>query len=127
MNDRVFIKDVLYGLKLEYGERLVITKPVNTIDLDTGGVTSTSTQFVIQNGILMPTNLRALFAKLIGINRFVYLEQGEREILIDNSDIPTGQILEIHDRVVPNSTNRTEEIVRKPEVFDYGTILVTKQ
>lgn len=126
MNDKAFISDVIYGLKLEYGEEITVTKSNKSVNLDTGVVSSTSTTFKIQNGILLPVNLRAFFAKSVGIHKMVYLEQGEREILIDNSDIPSNQILEIHDRITPTSTSRAEEIVRKPEVLEFGTILVTK-
>lgn len=123
MSDKDFIKDVIYGLKIEYGEPVTFRKETNVVNLDTGNKTTTVDQFIINKAIPLPINLRASFLKTIGISKLSYLEPGQREILIDKSDIPATKEIKLHNRVIINGA--TEEIVKFDD-YDFAMIAVTK-
>jgi hypothetical protein len=124
MSDLIFIKDVIYGLKQEYGELLEIRKENRFINTDTGASTTNYEKFDIPLAVPLPLNLRAAFMKTVGINRMAYLEPGQREILIDKDDIPIGMLIEIHDRAVFTS-GRIAEIV-KIDDYEFAMILIIK-
>ncbi len=123
MNDLEFIKDVIYGLKQEYGQLAEIRKETRVVNPDTGVVTPTYESISIPLVIPLPINLRAAFMKTVGISRMGYLEPGQREVLIDKDDMPAGKIIEIHDRILFGT--KEEEII-KTDDYEYAMILVTK-
>lgn len=123
MNDKIFIRDVIYGLKHEYGEPIKIRRYSQSTNLDTGAVSrEIITEVSIDKAVLLPFNIRATFAKTVGVSSLAYLEPGQREILIDNDDLGSHK-LQIHDRVLIGTIE--EEIIREPEVYDFGTMLVS--
>jgi hypothetical protein len=123
MSDLEFIKDVIYGLKQEYGEPATVRRESRTVNPDTGAVTKTNVDFGISLAIPLPLNLRAAFMKTVGISRMGYLEPGQREVLIDKDDIPTGNKIEPHDRII--FKERIEEII-KTDDYEFAMILVAQ-
>lgn len=87
MNDLVFISDVIYGLKQEYGVLGTIVRQTESVNLSTG-VKSFNDVFrvPIPRIIFLPTSWRKLMAQKGkgGIQSF-----GTQEILIDKKDIPS--------------------------------------
>lgn len=87
MGDLSFISDVIYGLKMDMGQAIVVGTRDVTRDLATGQRTRNESTFVIPNAIYLPLNLRIQFLKTVGIHRTAILESGNREILIDKADV----------------------------------------
>jgi hypothetical protein len=117
-----FIKDVIYNLKMEYGEEAVVHKTSKAMNLNTGIISSTTTDLKVSKAIPLPINIRAFFARAVGISKMAYLEPGQREILIDLVDFPNG--IEIHDQV-QFGTNPPEEIQRIDK-YPFAAILISK-
>lgn len=90
MSNLTFISDVIYGLKVEYGEPIVVGTHVFTINQQTGQKTDTPITFVISMAIPLPENLREAFLKTVGIKKEGILEAGQTQFLIDKADIPIG-------------------------------------
>jgi hypothetical protein len=123
MSDLDFIKDVIYGLKQEYGQQATIRHETRTVNPDTGASTSTNVDFGIPLAIPLPLNLRAAFMKTVGISRMAYLEPGQREVLIDKDDIPADKTIALHDKILFGA--RVEEIT-KVDDYEYAMILVAQ-
>lgn len=90
MSNLQFIADVIYGLKVEYGEPIVVGSHVFTIEQQTGQKTDNPITFPICMAIPLPENLREAFLKSVGIKKEGMLEAGQRQFLIDKADIPIG-------------------------------------
>lgn len=125
MNDLDFIADVIYGLKLEYGKTLTFKDETRQIDALTGAVTSTpQADIIVPLAIPLPINMRAAFLKAVGINRMGYLEPGEREILIDNTDLAGADPQSLLHRYIITGSKKEE--ITKVEDYEFGSILIAK-
>lgn len=93
MGDLIFISDVIYGLKMDMGQTILVGTRTEVTNLATGQIAKTEDTFAIANAIYLPVNLRGQFLKSVGIHREAFLESGNREILIDKSDIPAGKTI----------------------------------
>lgn len=94
MSNLIFIKETVYALKIEYGEAISINRRSVTQDQRTGQKVTTVDSFNIQMAIPLPENLREAFLKTVGIKKEGRLAKGEREFLIDKSDIPSGKVID---------------------------------
>lgn len=122
-NDLIFIKDVIYGLKTEYGSMYTISRKTETTNLTTGAITQVGTDFPMLI-IAMPETLRQMFAKQIGSVRQGYLPPAQRELLIDIEDIPVGFEARVNDTViVEGKTYNLEKI----ENYIYAMILLAQK
>lgn len=125
MGDLNFISDVIYGLKMDMGQTVLVGTRNETSNLETGQVVSVEDTFVIPNAIYLPVNLRGQFLKSIGIHREGYVESGNREILIDITDIPP-------DKTIPNRKGFVEIRGNRGDVvsiddYQHALIVTVKQ
>jgi hypothetical protein len=95
MNDLIFIRDVIYGLKQEYGSEGYIVRQTEVIDLSTGVKTPTDVfRVFVPKMVLLPFSWRKKF----GVQSKGGIEYvGSQEILVDKSDLPAGITLETGD------------------------------
>jgi hypothetical protein len=124
MSNLTFIADVIYGLKVEYGETVVIGTHHYTIDQSTGQKTDAPTSFTINMAIPMPENLRESFLRSIGLKREGYLAAGERQFLVDKSDIPVGSSIVKNNGFV-TFAGKTGDI-QKVEDYLYAVIVTVQ-
>jgi hypothetical protein len=84
-NDLIFIRDVIYGLKLEYGAAGFVVRQSETIDLNTGIKTFTDTfRIFVPKMVFLPFSWRKKF----GVPSKGGIEYiATQEILIDKSDL----------------------------------------
>jgi hypothetical protein len=88
MSDRHnLVRDVIYGLKREYGEEAVLTREASTFDPTTGKNIFTRYTQYIPLAIPLPMTLRQQFLKTLGVHKAGFLESGVSEVLIDAEDL----------------------------------------
>lgn len=85
----IFISETIYGLKIEYGEEITVGTHNWTTDQATGIKTDAPTSFAISMAIPLPEILRESFFLKLGIQKAGRLQKGQREFLIDKSDLQT--------------------------------------
>ena len=125
MSNLLFIADVIYGLKIEYGELISVGTHNFTQDQRTGIKTDTpSNLFTISMAIPLPENLREAFLKTVGIKKEGRLQSGQREFLIDKSDIPTGMSIIEHRSFIDFAGKRSD--VQKVDDYLYAMIVVVE-
>lgn len=118
-----FIADVIYGLKMEYGEEAVLEYYTNqSINKDTGIQTKDIESIFVPKLIPLPVNIRRVFFLASSGHKEGILQQGEREFLIDADDLPKQ--LKIDDGIIFN--NERYIVSRKPEIYDEACIIVAK-
>ncbi len=126
MGDLNFISDVIYGLKIDMGQMIIVgqrsTAPFNIV---TGVRPDSVTTFMIPQGIYLPINRRQQFLQTAGIHKTNHLEQGQREVLIDKADIPSGSEIKLEGGFIEINGQRGD-IVRI-EDYDNALIVVIKE
>lgn len=121
-NDLIFISDVIYGLKHEYGETISINHEETSTDLNTGEKTVTLTSVTIPLAIPMPETMRQQMTRLFQAKKEGYLNPGEQEFLIDKSDLPPLNIT-LRDFVMHDGVRKD---ISKIGNYQYAMILTTK-
>jgi hypothetical protein len=77
-----FIKDVIYGLKRDYGSRITIKRETTgSVNIETGVRSVTTEQVQIEKAIRLPTRLKALRL------HESFRDQYDIDILIDKKDL----------------------------------------
>lgn len=97
-SDLSFIRDVLYGLKRDYGVRMeVYSIRESVVDLETGQKTVEKDVHVIRRAILLPQQLSRSFSydlSYIAANKnFTYggtYDKNKRTVILDPRDLPKG-------------------------------------
>jgi hypothetical protein len=93
------IKKIIYRLKRQYGVVMYITytNSADEYNLETGQITRDLTSIKVRRGIVLPNRLAKDFEydlSFIAANKnFTYggiFEKGERNIVIDADDLPSG-------------------------------------
>lgn len=121
-----FIANVIYGLKREYGKRIIVGKESTTTDFNTGVVSGSPTELIIQKAIPLPYDLRQAFLKSAGIHRTGYIEKGQSEVLIDRKDIPSASLnLMRNASYIKDHQNRKRKIVRIQD-YDESFLVVVE-
>jgi hypothetical protein len=88
-----WIKDVIYGLKREFGRPITLTwLNAPTMNYATGVKTQNPVSITLSRAIPLPRNQRIQFLQSIGTIKVSPLDIGEREILIDKSDVPANSL-----------------------------------
>lgn len=82
-----FIKDVIYGLKIEYGTNMLIGRWNGTMNPRTGMKDFDRIVTKLAKAIPLPVTMRQQFLKSLGVLKAGNLEFGDREILIDTDDL----------------------------------------
>lgn len=108
MNDLIFIRDLMYQLKREYGFPLDIYRITSTTtDRATGKKTQTKEKYHIVRAIVLPNQVQKKFAfdlAYLATNKsFTYgAEYGQnlRDVIIDTRDLPKGFELTINDYII---------------------------
>jgi len=119
-----WIADVIYGLKMEYGQPITFRKKTtSSTNYDTGQVTKTVTSKYIENAVPLPLNLRKAFLKTVGINKVAEVASGEFEILVDKVDLD-GLVPEANDQV--QAYGDTTTIIRT-EDYSQAYILIVNR
>lgn len=116
----MFTSDVIYHLKHEYGERIIVKRDTVSTNYTTGAKTSDSEIFIIQNAILLPLDKRFQFLRSLGVQKLGYLEPGEREFLIDKDDLEFE--IKLNDQIIDDHSAKYQ-VSREPEnARDYVTV-----
>lgn len=132
-NDLTFIKDVVEGLKEEYGTRLIIGKRTSTVpDVSTGRRVQSSTEVVVQKAMRLPDQISFGLLQSIGISREgarhslakMDILVGTYMILVDRDDFPANFTFDPADTYVVFNHRRANLI--NANVFDYCAILQVK-
>lgn len=95
MNDLIFIKDVIYGLKHEYGVPGIIVRQSETVNAATGAKTFIDV-FRVNVGkvIFLPFSWKKFLAQK---DKGGIQSVGTQEILVDRSDLPAGIKIKVGD------------------------------
>lgn len=117
-----FVGQVVYDLKVEYGEMITVGNHAWTQDQSTGIKTDTPTTFVIGMAVPMPENLRLAFLKSVGVKKEGVLEKGQRQFLIDKADIPAGQSIS---RTSFIDYNNKRADVGSVDDYEYALVVTT--
>lgn len=124
MSDLDFIADVIYGLKNEYGLPMTFGRKTSSVNLQTGVKVDTIDSFPIALAIPLAENIREQFVKSISGRREAFLQTGQRQILVDTSDIPVGKSID-PEGFVDYDGGRAE--INKVENYKYGLIVTVTQ
>lgn len=125
MSDLIFIADVIYHLKREYGVAITITTVASTIpDRTTGTKVESRSSFSINQAIALPVNMRAKFLRSIERVKAGFLEHGDREFLIDKIDVPPGRIINVGDRL---AFAGFESDIKQVDDYQYAYSVTVKQ
>lgn len=92
MSNLSFISDVIYGLKIEYGEPMIVGTHNWTTNQQTGVKTDSPTTYMIGMVIPLPENLRESFFKSIGAKLEGRIQKGQRIFLLDKADVQSPMI-----------------------------------
>lgn len=123
-NDLGFIAENIYVLKQEYGISIIVGSKSTVSNLSTGVKTTTKQEFPIKWAICLPYNYRQFFARQHQNRKEGYLETGDRQILIDISDVPAGKNLpEINGYIIVNGVYSD---ITKIEKYDAAYIVFVK-
>lgn len=124
MSDLDFIADVIYDLKHEYGETIIVGSKTTNFDAKTGNQNATITEFTIKRAIPLPWNVRQFFARFREGRKEGFLNVGERQILIDIADIPKGATVPTINGYI--KYNGTYSDIVSVESYEYAIILAVK-
>ena len=117
MSDLIFIKDVIYGLKMEYGSSATFAKNALTINLDTGVKSGTTTTKYVDRVIPLPLDRRNAFLKSVGVHKETLVNLNDQQFLIDRDDLGTFVVAE------EDTINGMK--IKQIEFFEYALILTT--
>lgn len=122
MSYRDFIKDVIYGLKVEYGSPAGLEqKSIVSLDLDTGGKSEFVTSKYIDKVIPLPLFRRNEFLKAVGIHQNeAIITADDKQFLLDVDDL--GAFV-----VTPEITTLNDMVVKRIENYEYAMIVTTRQ
>lgn len=114
-----FVKDVIYGLKMEYGSPATFTKKSETVNLETGVKGGATTSKYVDRVIALPLDRRNAFLKSVGIHsKELLMNQNQQQFLVDRSDLGAFQVKE-EDKI-------NGKIIKLVEEFD-DALIVTCQ
>ena len=95
-----FIRNTLYQLKRDYGKQLTLYLETATTNLTTGVRTPTSTNWVVQRAVILPSDWKRKFSyalSFVAANKnFTYggfFDADRRELVIDATDLPKGLLI----------------------------------
>ncbi len=117
-----FIKDVIYNLKMEYGESCdFIIKGEEAFNVLSGLKTADVFNLYVDKIIALPLDRRAAFLKSVGIHSSAYVEVGTQQFLLDADDV-IGHEPKINDKLTIAGKNQDIKLVEK---FPSAYILTT--
>ena len=127
------ISQIIYRLKRNYGLPAVLRVHSNVINIETGAISDTPTDYSIARMVLLPQKSRRDFAydlSYIAANKnFTYgglFDASQRTVIIDAKDLPAG-VRPTQDMTIVFN-NRPWEIAKVDRAeFDRGYLLTVKE
>lgn len=123
MSDLIFIRDVIYSLKIDYGEPVSLCRDTETLDTSSGVKTASVRKVMIPMAIPLPMNLRQMYIHLIAQKKEGYIEPGSQQFLLDKDDIPADFGVKQNDYLWHQNIRKNVRVVEDDQ---YGYILTTR-
>lgn len=131
-NSLVFFRRLIYALQKDYGFKVDLYRPVETVNPKTGRKITVRTKFKIKQAILFPSDSfrdykYASLLSLLNPQTFDGINDvSSRRIMIAKNKLPKNFQIDILDYIVFNGVRYGIKNIEEMELIDYWQLIVKK-